>query len=68
MNHCNSDGKVPSERIPLLSAVCGSVVTRTTSRIAFAKYGRSVITADMIPEIGAAFSEQFGQELQSGKL
>ena len=34
------DHSVPSSRIPLLAAVAGSMVTRTTSRRAFAKQGR----------------------------
>lgn len=41
------------------------MVTRTASRFAFAKNGRSVVTEDMIPEIGKAFTEVFDDH---GKL
>ncbi|KAI0352411.1 Ribokinase-like protein [Trametes cingulata] len=55
------DGSIPPSRIPLLAAVGGSMVTRTTSRRAFSKHGRGVVTQDMIPEIGGAFAEIFGE-------
>ena len=56
-----SDGSVPPSRIPLLAAVAGSMVTRTASRRAFGKQGRGVVTQDMLPEIGGAFAEIFGE-------
>jgi len=62
------DGKLSLARIPILAATCGSMVTRTTSRIAYAAKGRSVVTQDMLPEIGAAFEEIFGKEAFKGKL
>jgi len=52
----------PSTRIPLLASIAGSMVTRTSSRIAFRKAGRGVVTQDMLPEIGGAFSECFGDK------
>ena len=36
-----SDGSIPPSRIPLLAAVGGSLLTRTASRRAFGKQGRS---------------------------
>lgn len=36
-----SDGSIPPSRIPLLAAVGGSMVTRSASRRAFSKLGRS---------------------------
>lgn len=48
--------------MPFLAAVGGSIVTRTTSRIAFEKKARSLITEDLIPEIGKAFEKAFGEE------
>ena len=36
-----SDGSIPPSRIPLLAAVGGSLLTRTASRLAFGKQGRS---------------------------
>ena len=55
--------------MPLLGAVGGSMLTRTASRLAFKKAGRSTITEDMLPELGKAFAEIFGQESQfDGKL
>lgn len=62
------DGSVPSERIPILSATAGSMLTRTTSKIAFAQKGRSVITADMLGEVGQAFKEVFGDETQGAEV
>jgi len=53
------DGSIPIARIPLLAAVAGSMVTRTTSRLAFQKYRRSVVTQDMLSEIGKAFIDTF---------
>jgi len=48
--------------IPLLAAVGGSMVTRTASRRAFARYGRGLVTEDILPDIGGAFAEVFGEE------
>jgi ATP-dependent NAD(P)H-hydrate dehydratase len=47
------------------------MVTRTASRLAFAKEGRGVVTEDMLSEIGRAFAEVFGEQAQGqdrGKL
>ncbi|KIM44681.1 hypothetical protein M413DRAFT_66906 [Hebeloma cylindrosporum] len=62
------DHKIPTSRIPLLAAVGGSMVTRTASRFAFAKNGRSVVTEDMIPEVGKAFTQVFGPHHHGGNL
>ena len=59
---------IPISRLPFLSAVGGAIVTRTTSRRAFERNGRSMITADLIGEVGAAFEEVFGTEASKGKL
>lgn len=59
---------IPVSRIPFLGAVGASIVTRTTSRRGFRKMGRSLITADLIGEIGGAFEEVFGEEANKGKL
>ena len=57
-------GRIPVSRLPLLAALGGSMVTRTASRQAFFKEGRSVVTQDMIPEIGKAFTTVFREEFQ----
>ncbi|KAJ7224153.1 Ribokinase-like protein [Mycena pura] len=65
------DKSIPTSRMPLLAAVGGSMVTRTASRRAFHKEGRGVVTQDMLAEIGKAFAEVFGEEVQGqdrGKL
>ena len=62
------DHTIPASRIPLLAAIGGSIVTRTASRIAFAKNGRSVVTQDMLPEIRDSFTEVFGDHKSEGKL
>ncbi|TBU44063.1 hypothetical protein BD309DRAFT_1000726 [Dichomitus squalens] len=54
------DGSIPPSRIPLLAAVGGSMLTRTASRRAFGKQGRSLVTQDLFPELGHAFEEVFG--------
>lgn len=42
------------------------MVTRTASRYAFTKAGRSTVTQDMLSEIGYAFAEVFGHDDQFG--
>ncbi|KAI9451662.1 hypothetical protein BJY52DRAFT_1296469 [Lactarius psammicola] len=54
------DNAIPASRMPILAAIGASMVTRTTSRRAFEKEGRSVVTQDMLKEIGGAFAEIFG--------
>jgi len=54
------DSRVDARDIPLLAAYGASTITRITSRIAFGKLGRGVVTGDMIPEIGVAYEEAFG--------
>ncbi|KAJ3569264.1 hypothetical protein NP233_g5163 [Leucocoprinus birnbaumii] len=60
------DKSIPASRVPLLGAVGGSMVTRTASRLAFKKAGRSLVTQDLLPELGHAFSEVFGEDQQFG--
>ncbi|KAF8347857.1 Ribokinase-like protein [Amanita rubescens] len=63
------DGSIPASRIPFLGAIGGSMVTRTASRRAFLREGRSVVTQDIIPEIGKSFAEVFDEEQQGqGRL
>ncbi|KAI9433366.1 Ribokinase-like protein [Lactarius psammicola] len=61
------DNAIPASRMPILAAIGASMVTRTTSRRAFEKEGRSVVTQDMLKEIGGAFAEIFGSGSQ-GRL
>ncbi|KAG2075640.1 Ribokinase-like protein [Suillus decipiens] len=60
------DGSIPASRLPLLAAVGGSMVTRTSSRIAFQLQGRGLVTQDMLPQLGKSFSEVFGEDLWAG--
>jgi len=63
------DNTIPVSRMPILAAVGASMVTRTTSRLAFEKEGRAVVTQDMLKEIGGAFAEVFGSSEQgAGRL
>ncbi|EJD36883.1 YjeF domain-containing protein [Auricularia subglabra TFB-10046 SS5] len=55
------DKSIPPHRIPFLASIGASTLTRATSRIAFAKHGRSVVTQDMLNDIGQAFGEVFGE-------
>jgi len=50
---------VSSSRIPFIAAVGASMVTRTASRRAYAREGRSVVTQDMLSEVGKSFSSLF---------
>ncbi|KAG7093828.1 hypothetical protein E1B28_007467 [Marasmius oreades] len=64
-------GQIPPSKMPFLSAIGASMVTRKASRRAFYKEGRSVVTQDMLPEIGKAFAEVFGEDAEGqdrGKL
>ncbi|KAG6815882.1 hypothetical protein H0H87_010454 [Tephrocybe sp. NHM501043] len=56
--------KIPASRMPLLAAVGGSLVTRGASRHAFRKEGRGVVTQDMLAEVGPAFADVFGEDVQ----
>ncbi|KDQ61528.1 hypothetical protein JAAARDRAFT_30978 [Jaapia argillacea MUCL 33604] len=60
------DGSIPPSRMPVLAATAGSIITRTTSKLAFRKQGRALMTEDLVPEIGKAFVEVFGEEAWSG--
>jgi ATP-dependent NAD(P)H-hydrate dehydratase len=60
------DNAIPVSRMPILAAVGASMVTRTTSRLAFEEKGRSVVTQDMLSEIGGAFAKVFGPSQQGG--
>jgi len=60
------DNAIPVSRMPILAAIGASMVTRATSRRAFEKEGRSVVTQDMLKEIGGAFAEVFGESQGSG--
>ncbi|EJC99974.1 Ribokinase-like protein [Fomitiporia mediterranea MF3/22] len=62
------DAGIPVAHIPFLGATGASIVTRTISKRGFKKKGRSLITADLIDEIGDAFIEVFGEEAGKGKL
>ena len=42
------------------------MATRTASRFAFKKAGRSTVTEDLLPEIGHAFTDVFGHDEQFG--
>lgn len=53
------DIKIPSNLIPLLASVGASLVTRTTSKRGFKRYGRALVTEDLLSEIGGAFAEVF---------
>ena len=62
------DGSIPPSRMPVLAATAASILTRTTSSIAFEREGRSVVTQDMLQDIGQAFRSSFGEEAQGSKL
>ena len=53
------DGSISAAHLTHLAAVGGSMVTRTTSRFAFQKNGRALLTQDLVGEIQRAFLEVF---------
>ncbi|KAI6116826.1 Ribokinase-like protein [Pisolithus croceorrhizus] len=61
------DKSIAASRIPILAAVGGSMVTRTSSKRAFHVEGRGLVTQDMIPYLAKAFAENFGEDLQAGE-
>ncbi|KAI5999293.1 Ribokinase-like protein [Pisolithus orientalis] len=61
------DKSIPESRLPILAAVGGSMVTRTSSKRAFRVEGRGLVTQDMIPYLAKAFAENFGEDLQAGE-
>jgi ATP-dependent NAD(P)H-hydrate dehydratase len=63
-NISHSDHNIPSSRMPILAATGASMVTRAASRRAFLREGRGVVTADMLGEIGGAFANIFGEDMQ----
>jgi ATP-dependent NAD(P)H-hydrate dehydratase len=40
----------------MLAGYAGCHITRTSSKLAFKKYGRSVLTTDMLSEIGSSYN------------
>jgi ATP-dependent NAD(P)H-hydrate dehydratase len=62
------NGSIVTSRIPILAAAGGCMVTRTASLFAFRKQGRALITQDIIPELGEAFCDIFGDDADKGKL
>lgn len=62
----HSDHSVVPSRIPILAAAGGCMVTRTASRFGFKKQGRALVTQDLIPELGNAFADIFGDDAQFG--
>ncbi|KAF9240618.1 Ribokinase-like protein [Melanogaster broomeanus] len=61
------DKSIPPSRLTLLAAVGGSMVTRTSSKRAFRVEGRGLVTQDIIPHLGEAFTEIFGEDVQGGE-
>ncbi|KAI6041319.1 Ribokinase-like protein [Pisolithus marmoratus] len=61
------DKSIRASRLPILAAVGGSMVTRTSSKRAFYVEGRGLVTQDMIPYLAKAFAENFGEDLQAGE-
>ena len=55
-NGAFGDMTIPLSDMPILAAVGASMVTRTTSRLAFEREGRAVVTQDMLKEIGRGFT------------
>lgn len=57
---------IPATRITLLAAYAASTVTRTASRLTFARMKRAMQTSDMLDDVGPAFEEVFGEQEEEG--
>ncbi|KAF8328388.1 YjeF domain-containing protein [Cantharellus anzutake] len=62
----SEDSSIDIKDVPLLAACGASTITRVTSKLAFKKLGRGVVTGDMISEIGRAYEEVFGDVGEKG--
>ncbi|KAG9024634.1 hypothetical protein FRB95_011252 [Tulasnella sp. JGI-2019a] len=62
----SNDPSLDLKDIPLLAAIGGSHITRVASRMAFSKYGRGVLTSNMLEEIGPAYETLFGEKGEKG--
>ncbi|KAF8581537.1 Ribokinase-like protein [Ramaria rubella] len=60
--------EIPSRLIPLLAAVGGSMVTRTASRRSFERFGRALVTQDILSDVGGAFAEVFEETGRKSSL
>ncbi|WFC98233.1 ATP-dependent NAD(P)H-hydrate dehydratase [Malassezia yamatoensis] len=49
--------EIAPERLPLVAAYGASCVTRTTSHIGFKRLGRSMLTQDLLADIGTAYEQ-----------
>jgi ATP-dependent NAD(P)H-hydrate dehydratase len=51
-----------------LAAFAGCAITRECSRLAFAKYGRSLQASDLTEEVATAFVNLFEEKIEGAKL
>lgn len=56
-NKLEDEMKITPEEIPLIAASVGAEVTRTCSKLAYSKFGRSMQTSDMLGFVGESFEE-----------
>lgn len=52
--------EIPATRLPQVAALGASMVTRTASKLAFARCQRSMLANDMMSEVGPAYEHLFG--------
>ncbi|WFD18097.1 ATP-dependent NAD(P)H-hydrate dehydratase [Malassezia caprae] len=52
--------EIPANRLPQVAALGASMVTRTASKLAFARFRRSMLANDMMSEVGPAYEHLFG--------
>jgi ATP-dependent NAD(P)H-hydrate dehydratase len=56
INSYSSHSKeIPAKDIAMLASYAGCHIVRTSSKLAFEKYGRSVLTTHMLEEIGSSY-------------
>lgn len=68
LGQINEEENVKADQIPLIAAAVGSEMTRTCSKLAFDKFGRSMQTSDMLEYVGKSFEEvvkRLSNEVQS---
>ncbi|KAM0787355.1 hypothetical protein ACM66B_003441 [Microbotryomycetes sp. NB124-2] len=57
-----SQGGERSIPLTMLAAYAGSTLTRTASRITYARMKRAMQTSDMLDDVGSAFEQVFGEQ------
>jgi len=56
----DKSGVIPQDRLLLLAGYGAALTARSCSRLAFRKKGRAMLADDLLPEVGVAYEELWG--------